>query len=139
MRRIACVVAALLLVPAAGRGFQRTEQREPCSNYNPLRNPYFGDLHVHTAFSFDANALGVRGQPRDAYRFARGEALGVRPYDSAGNGLRQARLRRPLDFTAVTDHAEMLGETQICQTPDAPGYNSLICGVYRRWPLLAYI
>lgn len=132
-------LAGLLLAPAHLGALERTEKREPCSNHNPLRNPYFGDLHAHTAFSFDANALGVRAQPRDAYRFARGDTIGVRPYDATGAGRRQARLRRPLDFTAVTDHAEMLGETHICQTPDAPGYGSLICRVYRRWPLLAYI
>lgn len=139
MRASLLVVLALLAVPWHAVAMQRTEQREPCSNSNPLRNPYFGDLHVHTAFSFDANALGVRSQPRDAYRFARGEALDVRPYDSAGVGQRRARLRRPLDFAAVTDHAEMLGETHICQSPDTPGYRSLICRVYRRWPLLAYV
>lgn len=139
MRCVLIALAALLLLPGRAVTMQRTEQREPCSNHNPQRNPYFGDLHVHTAFSFDANALGVRTQPRDAYRFARGEALDVRPYDAAGMGQRRAQLRRPLDFAAVTDHAEMLGETHICQSPDAPGYRSLICRVYRRWPLLAYI
>jgi hypothetical protein len=134
------VVAALATALAAPAwAFERTEEREPCGNFNALRNPYFGDTHVHTAFSFDASALGVRAQPRDAYRFARGEPLDVRPYDDAGRGLRRARLRRPLDFAAVTDHAELLGERHICQAPGVPGHDSLVCRVYRRWPLLAYI
>jgi hypothetical protein len=38
----------------------------------------------------------------DAYRFARGEKV------VASNGL-PAKLKRPLDFLAVTDHAEFMG------------------------------
>jgi hypothetical protein len=134
----AAALAALLAAwPAAAA--QRTETRQPCTQFDPLRNVYFGDTHVHTALSFDASALGVRATPRDAYRFARGEALGLRPYDDAGNGRRQARLARPLDFAVVTDHAELLGETRICAAPEAPGHHALICRVARRWPLLAYV
>ena len=43
--------------PAAEPGGGRTdytEAREPCSHNNPSRNVYFGDLHIHTALSFDA-------------------------------------------------------------------------------------
>ncbi|NJN52106.1 MAG: DUF3604 domain-containing protein, partial [Gammaproteobacteria bacterium] len=38
---------------------------------NPERNAYFGDLHVHTQYSFDAFIFGVRATPDDAYRFAK--------------------------------------------------------------------
>jgi len=65
--------------PAA---FRVTEEREPCAERDPLRNAYFGDLHVHTAFSQDASAKGTRNRPRDAYRFAMGERLGIQPYDA---------------------------------------------------------
>ena len=30
---------------------------------NPLKNPYFGDLHVHTRYSFDAYVFGVNAAP----------------------------------------------------------------------------
>ena len=30
--------------------------REPCLDNNPLRNPYFGALHIHTSLSGDASA-----------------------------------------------------------------------------------
>jgi hypothetical protein len=141
MKRCLAGLALLaLLFPAAGfaRAFERTETREPCADHDPLRQPWFGDTHVHTAFSFDASALGVRNTPRDAYRFARGEELGLQPFDAEGRALRSARLRRPLDFAMVSDHAGLLGEVHLCNTPGAVGHDSLVCRIYRRWPLLSY-
>ncbi|MFT7177442.1 MAG: hypothetical protein ACJAUG_003455, partial [Halioglobus sp.] len=69
---------------------------------NPDRNAYYGDLHVHTAYSFDAYAFGTTATPYDAYRYARGDSLRhPSGYD--------VQLQRPLDFYAVTDHAMFLG------------------------------
>lgn len=39
---------------------QYSEERAPCADHNPLKKAYFGDLHVHTAFSFDASTYDVR-------------------------------------------------------------------------------
>ncbi len=108
-----------------------TETREPCANRNALRNPYFGELHLHTALSFDAYIFQNRLRPADAYRFARGEALRLAPLDAMGNGTRNVQLDRPLDFAALTDHSEFLGETSLCTTPGASGYNTLTCQTYR--------
>jgi len=66
------------------------------------RTAYFGDLHVHTAYSFDGYAFGTLATPYDAYRFARGEAI----KNPAGFDM---QLTRPMDFYAVTDHAMFLG------------------------------
>jgi len=63
---------------------------------------FWGDTHVHTAFSTDAGMVGNRLGPEEAYRFARGEEV------VASAGVR-ARLQRPLDFLVVADHAENLG------------------------------
>ena len=69
---------------------------------NPERNAYFGDLHVHTAYSLDAYAFGTTATPYDAYRFALGEAI---PHPTGYS----MQLRRPLDFYGVTDHGAFLG------------------------------
>jgi hypothetical protein len=131
---LASVVAVML--PLAGAASDDATGR--CADRDPLRRPFFGDLHVHTRYSLDASTQGTRTRPRDAYRFARGEPLGLQPFDAAGNPGRTAQLRRPLDFTAVTDHAEVFGEVAICNTPSLGGYGSLVCRIYRGWPRLAF-
>jgi hypothetical protein len=70
---------------------------------NPLRNAYFGDLHVHTTYSFDAFVFATRGDPDDAYRYARGGSI------DHPSGYSFSLAGGPLDFQAVTDHAEFLG------------------------------
>jgi len=124
--------------PAGPGSAAATESRQPCRNRAPHRQPFFGDLHVHTSLSQDASTQGTRNTPRDAYRFARGERVGVQPYDEHGNPGRNLQLERPLDFAAVTDHAELLGEVEICRTPGMSGYDSIVCKIYRRWPRLAF-
>ena len=107
--------------------WQRTESRQPCAAFDVFRQPHFGDTHVHTAYSSDAVFAGTIEDPRGAYRFAQGQTIGLPPYDAMGAPTRTATLRRPLDFTAVTDHSEQFGEIQICLTPGYPGYDSDDC------------
>lgn len=77
---------------------------------NATRNVYFGDLHVHTTYSFDAFAFGTLATPRDAYRFAKGESI----KHPAGFDM---QLDEPLDFYAVTDHAMFLGVSRVVADP----------------------
>jgi len=129
---LALVLVGLLAAPPAfGKAYAVTEEREPCSAHSPLRVPLFGDTHVHTAYSFDAASQNTRGTPRDAYRFARGEKIGIQPYDAEGKALRSVQLERPLHWTAVTDHSEMLGEVRACMNPGEPGFDSDACWFYR--------
>jgi hypothetical protein len=114
------------------RPYALTEEREACERYEPAKLPFFGDTHVHTAYSFDASSQDTRNTPHDAYRFARGAEVGLQPYDAEGKPLRSAQLRRPLDFTVVTDHAEMFGEVRICKDPDVAGYDSDFNGMALR-------
>ncbi|MEY4513160.1 MAG: hypothetical protein RLZZ450_5282 [Pseudomonadota bacterium] len=109
-----------------------------CKSYRPERQPFFGDLHVHTALSLDANLQGTRLRPVDSYRFANGERVDLPPYDSSGKATRTLMLERPLDFLAVSDHAEFLGLVTTCITPSLPGYDSETCVGYRNDPNLAF-
>jgi len=107
------------------------ETRAACAAHNPLRNLYFGDLHVHTALSFDAQAFDVQTTPAEAYDFAKGAPVALPPLDINGEGTQVIQLERPLDFAAVTDHSEYLGEVEECTTPGSPNYNSPTCATYR--------
>lgn len=76
------------------------------------RHVYWGDTHLHTSWSVDAAVLGrTTLTPEAAYRFARGEQV------TATNGM-QVKLRQPLDFLVITDHAEYLGLMQQIQRKD---------------------
>ena len=74
----------------------------PAIPTNPLKEAYFGEQHLHTAYSLDAYIGGARLTPvrRLSLRQGRG-GRGRRP---------KVRLHAPLDWAAVTDHAEYLGE-----------------------------
>ena len=90
---------------------------------NPLKDAYFGETHVHTGVSMDAFIGGNRLTPDDAYRFARGEEMKV-------NGSMH-KIQRPLDFCAVTDHAEFMGEAYSLMNPGAPGYDDPVAKAFR--------
>jgi len=74
----------------------------PYAGRNFPTRPFFGDTHLHTAFSMDAGAFGARLGPKEAYRFARGEEI-------ASNTGQPVRLSRPLDFLVVADHSDGFG------------------------------
>lgn len=75
---------------------------------------FWGDLHTHTALSMDAYVLNTQQTPEDAYVFAKGGES--RLHDGSVH-----RLSRPLDFAAVTDHAEYFGLSQVCaDDPERP-------------------
>ena len=87
----------------------------------PVYSPYagrgypdrvlFGDLHFHTELSFDAGLVGTTLSPHEAFRVARGEEI-------ISNTGQRVQLVRPLDFLAVTEHAEMLGIATAMRTSD---------------------
>lgn len=111
---------------------------QSCDVFDPLRMPLFGDTHVHTALSYDANVRGTRLGHQDAYRFARGEPIGIQPYDAEGNPLRTIQRDRPLDWVVISDHAEYFGTVANCTDPEQPAYDHPQCELYRGNPLESF-
>ncbi|CAA0116377.1 Uncharacterised protein [Halioglobus japonicus] len=69
------------------------------------RQLLWGDTHLHTSYSSDAYTNdNLTADPDTAYRYAMGMPV-VHPYHKA-----RVQIDTPLDFLAVTDHAEFLGE-----------------------------
>lgn len=110
-RLTCCSLLAFALVACAD-GAQRAPTAvvgDASPGIDPLAEPgdrqvFFGDLHLHTSLSLDAAASKTNTTPDDAYAFAAGE-----PVDYLG---KVHQRRAPLDFLAVTDHAEYLGNVQ---------------------------
>ncbi len=83
----------------------------------PLKEAYFGELHLHAAYSLDAYGFGNQAVgPDEAYRFAKGETV---PLPGGGT----TRISAPLDFASVTEHSEWLGEAYMIRTASDPMYN----------------
>ncbi len=100
-----------------------TEDTAPASKRqtitgNPLKEAYFGETHMHSQYSLDAYIGGNRFTPDQSYRFAKGESIQLEKFGISW------QLKRPLDFAAVTDHAEYIGESYTVVTPGATGYDS---------------
>ena len=108
----------MLVVPNLAVGAQSAApSAEPSSDFlQGSKQVYFGDLHIHTQLSMDAFLFGTRTTPDQAYRFAKGEPI----THSSGEVM---QLEEPLDFYAVTDHAEYLGLLAAINTPGHPLHN----------------
>ncbi len=83
----------------------------PAAAQDGDRRAYFGELHIHSGNSFDAANGGTLIDPRQAYRFARGEAVEYRG--------RMVQRKAALDFLAVTDHSEYMGVFRMARGPNA--------------------
>jgi len=97
-------LATLVLTLVFGAQVQGQASCKPTSS----KMVYWGDLHVHTAYSMDAYVFNNQRTPSQAYAFAQGAT------EVTDSGV-QVQLQRPLDFAAVTDHAEYFGLMNYCQ------------------------
>ena len=127
MNRIVYTLALVLILPVASHAAPGAS----CPEKNPQRSAYFGDLHVHTAISADAVGYDTTARPDDAYRYAFEGWIMLPPLDEEGRPTRRHESPRTLDFMAVTDHAEMMGQAGICTDAASPGYSSDICEAMR--------
>ena len=88
--------------PADPSKFNKTPGYSPYAGRNYPERVYFGDEHVHTAWSVDAGGTGTTLGPEEAVRFARGEEV----VSTSGQPV---KLGKPLDWIAVTDHSDGMG------------------------------
>jgi hypothetical protein len=106
----ALVVIALTLALSTGASADPSYS-PPAENDFPDQ-VFWGDTHLHTQLSTDANAQGNKNiNPADAYTLARGGTI------HAHNGM-EVKLHRPLDFLLIADHAENLGVANAVQRRD---------------------
>ncbi len=122
------IIASLITILTIGFSINGQAQCRP----HDLPQAYFGDLHVHTGLSNDANGMGVNARPADAYRYAKGESITI-------NDSLTVEPRAKLDFAAVTDHAEQLAAATLCHDSSEPSYNSWSCKLERSRPRLGLI
>lgn len=110
----AAVVSTCLAnaAPAQSSASGQVQSKTVAVPSNPLKNAYFGQLHLHTGMSFDAYIGGTRIYAEEAYRFARGEEI-----EQDG---RKAKTDVPLDFLGVSDHSEYLGQLRLVADPNDP-------------------
>jgi len=94
--------AGMLDKESAEKAFPAKSGYSPYAGRDFPTRPFFGDTHLHTAFSMDAGAFGARLTPRDAYVFAKGKEV----TSSSGQPV---KLSRPLDFLVVADHSDGMG------------------------------
>ena len=111
MRNLFIILLAAVVIPVASAQYAVNPEglagpsSRPYSPYADRAFPtdvYFGDTHVHTALSADAGGSGTRLQPRETYRFARGEQV-------ISNSGQPVKLARPFDFYMITDHSDAMG------------------------------
>src|SRR6202047_4651828 len=132
--RTQLIAAAAILTPigvatvAAAQGSDLV----PGISVNPEREAYYGDLHLHTSYSFDAYILfGAKVDPQNAYRFGRGDAVNYL-------GDQVKRSTAALDFLAVTDHSENIGVFNTLEDPNSPLSKSEIGQAVRQYGTKAF-
>lgn len=113
-KKTTLILAMMCAAAALGYGTSAAAAEEAKVPSNPLREVYFGQTHSHTSWSLDAYVIGntITG-PEEAYRFSLGEAI----KHPAGFDV---KLKRPLDFQGVTDHAEYVGMVKLANDPSSP-------------------
>jgi hypothetical protein len=88
--------------PATITRFYKKPGYSPYAGRTYPARVFWGDQHLHSAWSADAGMTGATLTPEDAVRFARGEEV-------VSNTGQPVKLSRPLDWLAVSDHSDGMG------------------------------
>ena len=101
------LAAICLALPALAQEAERARHRQG-KQYSPYVGQTFpnrvlwGLTHIHTSLSADAGLMGITLGPDQLFRSAMGQEV------TTSTGLK-FKMERPLDWLAITDHAEYLG------------------------------
>ncbi len=127
-----CMMALSLLLLPLSIFAQPYASDFRCNDYSEQRQAFFGDLHIHTGISADAMLFGTTNRPDDAYAFARGKTIYINKVFTDNSEPTEAKIERPLDFAAVTDHAENIGTVSLCTDPNSDVYDIEDCQFVRQ-------
>jgi hypothetical protein len=118
MFKLTLLCSALLATGVATAADSIGEPGRNAGKKNPLKNVYFGEEHLHTSNSPDAFVIGTRGTWEDAYKWAMGEEIELSTTHE------KIKKSTPLDFVAITDHAEYFGVMPSLIDKNSQLYNS---------------
>jgi hypothetical protein len=122
-KHLLCLAVGLLAMPAGSAALAQ----EPTQLL-------WGDTHLHTSYSVDAYTAGNRSADPDvAYRYARGEPV-IHPYNRT-----RVQILQPLDFLAVSDHAEYLGVMPVVMGGEAEQPEAGIFEKIKSWALVTVV
>lgn len=94
----------------------------------------WGDTHLHTSYSVDAYMAGNRSADPDvAYRYAKGEPV-IHPYNRS-----RVQILQPLDFLAVSDHAEYLGIVPVVMSGGAEQPEAGVLEEIKSWAMVTVL
>ena len=116
MKQLSFVICALSVISfgcssgSTGNGGGGSGGTAPvvCDDIDQGLRVLWGDTHVHTRMSLDSFWFNSLAGPQEAYQFAKGGTVDI-ACDDRTVPCETRQLDRPLDFTAVSEHAEFLG------------------------------
>ena len=102
---IGSLIFSTLTSAAGEHGDAPPTLSDPKTTYSPYlqdifpNQVFFGDTHLHTAYSADAGFFLDRPTPDDSFKWARGETV------TSSTGV-PSKIVRSLDFLVVSDYAD---------------------------------
>ena len=108
------ILSILVILVISGTSVADETDQSSCDSYNPLKQAYFVDLHIHTGLSADAMLFGTTNRPDDAYAFAQGKSISIQKLtDSIVEAIKKVTKTEPeLSTSGGTSDARFI--SKIC-------------------------